>query len=258
MRRGERVVHGGQRAGGRIALEEREVDHPQEGEVVVSLGSEHVVTQTAQHLDRHPPAIGGDEEDVSGYCGQRLLDTGDLVVAEELRHRGSHRALVLDHHPDQPLGPEGLGPIGDGVGPGPGPLLWTDVEAAHRPPTGQGALEDPETGPGEDLREVDDLGTDPQVGFVGPEAVHGLLPGETEERTGYLDPTKLSHHCDQDPFDRFEHVVPPPERPLEVELGELQLAVRSEVLVAIAAGDLEVALHSRDHQQLFEQLRRLG
>ena len=44
---------------------------------------------------------------------------------------------------------------------------------------------------------------------------------------------------------------------LEVELRELGLAVGAQVLVAEAAGDLEVALEARDHQELLEQLRRL-
>ena len=47
------------------------------------------------------------------------------------------------------------------------------------------------------------------------------------------------------------------ERHLDVELGELRLPVGAEVLVAVAAGDLEVALQPRDHEQLLEQLRRL-
>ena len=44
---------------------------------------------------------------------------------------------------------------------------------------------------------------------------------------------------------------------LDVELGELGLPVGPEVLVAEAAGDLEVALEAGHHQQLLEQLRRL-
>ena len=44
---------------------------------------------------------------------------------------------------------------------------------------------------------------------------------------------------------------------LDVELGELRLPVGAEVLVAVAAGDLVVALHAGDHEQLLEQLRRL-
>ena len=47
------------------------------------------------------------------------------------------------------------------------------------------------------------------------------------------------------------------EAQLDVELGELRLAVGAEVLVAVAARDLVVPLHPRDHQQLLEQLRAL-
>ena len=45
---------------------------------------------------------------------------------------------------------------------------------------------------------------------------------------------------------------------LDVDLGELGLAVGAEVLVAEAAGDLEVVLDAGDHEQLLVLLRRLG
>src|SRR4029079_11633661 len=45
---------------------------------------------------------------------------------------------------------------------------------------------------------------------------------------------------------------------LEVELGELRLAVAAEVLVAEAAGDLEVAVDARHHEELLELLGALG
>jgi hypothetical protein len=47
------------------------------------------------------------------------------------------------------------------------------------------------------------------------------------------------------------------ERDLDVELGELGLAVGAQVLVAEAARDLVVAVEAGHHQQLLEQLRRL-
>ena len=55
----------------------------------------------------------------------------------------------------------------------------------------------------------------------------------------------------------LDDVVLGHERHLDVQLGELGLPVGPEVLVPIAARDLVVALHARDHEQLFEQLRRL-
>ncbi len=45
---------------------------------------------------------------------------------------------------------------------------------------------------------------------------------------------------------------------LDVELGELELAVGPQVLVAQAPGDLEVAVHARHHEQLLGDLRALG
>ena len=47
------------------------------------------------------------------------------------------------------------------------------------------------------------------------------------------------------------------ERHLEVDLRELRLAVGAQVLVAEAAGDLEIAVEAGDHQDLLEELRRL-
>ena len=44
---------------------------------------------------------------------------------------------------------------------------------------------------------------------------------------------------------------------LEVDLGELGLAVGAEVFVAEAAGDLEVLVEAGDHEDLLEDLRRL-
>ena len=60
-----------------------------------------------------------------------------------------------------------------------------------------------------------------------------------------------------DVLDRVEHVVLDDEGHLEVELGELGLAIRAQVLVAEAARDLEVTLEAADHEQLLEELRRL-
>ena len=60
---------------------------------------------------------------------------------------------------------------------------------------------------------------------------------------------------DEDLLGERDHVVLVDEGHLDVELGELGLPVGAEVLVAVAPGDLVVALHAGDHQQLLEQLR---
>jgi hypothetical protein len=69
----------------------------------------------------------------------------------------------------------------------------------------------------------------------------------TDERPDLLD----------DRLAQLEDVVLGDEGHLDVELGELRLPVGAEVLVAVAARDLVVALHARDHEQLLEELRAL-
>ena len=64
-------------------------------------------------------------------------------------------------------------------------------------------------------------------------------------------------HLDHHPLDEVHHGRLVDEAHLEVELGELRLAVAAQVLVAEAAGDLEVAVDAADHQQLLELLRAL-
>ena len=62
----------------------------------------------------------------------------------------------------------------------------------------------------------------------------------------------------QQPFVDLDHVVDVDEGQLDVELGEVGLAIGAQVLVPEAAGDLVVALEAGDHQHLLEELRRLG
>ena len=44
---------------------------------------------------------------------------------------------------------------------------------------------------------------------------------------------------------------------LEIDLREFKLAIGAQVLIAEAAGDLEVAVEAGDHEDLLEDLRRL-
>ena len=72
-------------------------------------------------------------------------------------------------------------------------------------------------------------------------------------RSGCRGPRDLDDHVLDEGHDRgLVH-----EAHLEVELGELRLAVAAQVLVAEAARDLEVAVDARDHEQLLELLGAL-
>ena len=61
----------------------------------------------------------------------------------------------------------------------------------------------------------------------------------------------------QELFDDVEDHLLAREAHLEIDLRELELAVGALILIAEAAGDLEVAIEAGDHEDLLEDLRRL-
>ena len=60
------------------------------------------------------------------------------------------------------------------------------------------------------------------------------------------------------PFDELHQVLRNAKAHFDVDLGELGLTVCAHVLIAEALGDLEIAVHPSDHEQLLEDLRRFG
>ena len=117
-------------------------------------------------------------------------------------------------------------------------------------------LENPEWSVREVGREFRELEPKPQVRLVGAEPRHGLRERDARDGSGDLVANQRPQLLD-DFFAKRDHVVLVHKRHLNIELGELRLAIRAEVLIAIAAGDLVVPLHACDHQQLLEKLRRL-
>jgi len=59
-------------------------------------------------------------------------------------------------------------------------------------------------------------------------------------------------------FDQLKQVVLVDEAELDVDLGELGLAIDAQIFVAEAAHDLKIAIEAGHHEQLLEQLRALG
>ena len=95
-----------------------------------------------------------------------------------------------------------------------------------------------------------------QVGLIGPIVLQRVAPRDPREGPG--DPVSaFVPKGDQHGLDVPEHIVHSDERGLEVDLRKLGLPVVAEVLVAKAAGDLEIAIEASHHQQLLVYLRRL-
>jgi hypothetical protein len=107
------------------------------------------------------------------------------------------------------------------------------------------------------LRDIGQLQAEPQVGLVRPVAVHRLAVGHH----GGLAQVHLQHLLPQladVPAHDVQDVVAGHEAHLEVDLGELRLAVGPGILVAQALADLEVSVAPGDHEDLLEDLRALG
>jgi hypothetical protein len=111
------------------------------------------------------------------------------------------------------------------------------------------------------LHEISDLRQlegDAEIRAVAAETCDRLGVGHAGEGVREWD---LQHPLEQLPHQRFHDphdVAFLDEGHLHVELGELRLPIRAQILVAEAAHDLVVAIHARHHQQLLEDLRRLG
>ena len=84
------------------------------------------------------------------------------------------------------------------------------------------------------------------------------MPGEAGEGQGQLNPLHRLPDGGDQTFVEGQDLLLVQEAHLHVQLGELRLAIGPQVFVAEAAGDLVIALQAAHHQQLLEQLGRLG
>ena len=192
-------------------------------------------------------------EELAGHLGRGALlgQLGDRLVR---RLQGEEPALLPARVGHDPVEPEllvdlpqlGAGDPGrrrqhDRAGPGPG---LEEARVVLEP-------EHPEL-----VAHVGDRHVEAQVGLV--RAVLQERLGVAQAREGPLDlHADEGHHALEERLHEVEHRLHARERHLDVHLRELGLAVGAQVLVAEAAGDLEVLVEARDHQQLLEQLRRL-
>ena len=117
-------------------------------------------------------------------------------------------------------------------------------------------LEHPERGGGEEVGQIHQFQPETHIGFVGAEPGHRLRIGDARDLADVVADGPRPQRLD-DGLAHDHDVTLVDEGHLDVELRELRLPVRAEVLVAVTARDLVVALHPGHHEQLFEQLRRL-
>ena len=120
-------------------------------------------------------------------------------------------------------------------------------------------LEDGELAARHRLGNVEELLPKAQIRPIDAVVLHGI--GVADDREGQLHDALIGIlHCgqlDQQPLDQRPDVAGVDKAHLQVELRELRLAVCTQILVAEAAGDLEVTLDACHHQELLQLLRAL-
>ncbi len=207
--------------------------------------------RTQQRL-RGRLAAGTEEHAVPRLRADALGQSGPLRVGDVLGDRTAELAGLVDHDVREALGAALLGPLLPGV------ERTARLRAAtgHDDGTDVRRLEHAEGRVGEEVGDLGDLEAEAQVGLVRAVPGHRVGVRDARERRAHVDALELPDLGDQR-LAQLDDVVLVDEAHLDVELRELGLPVGAEVLVAVAAGDLVVALHAGHHEQLLEQLRRL-
>ena len=132
------------------------------------------------------------------------------------------------------------------------------VDGFHAAAAGNRSGEDFEPAGGEHIVECDQFHAEAHVRLVGTEAVHRLAVGHAQELGFDLDIECVAEGAREQALDQLHDVVALDERGLDVDLGELGLAVSAQVFVAETACDLEILLDAGDLQELFVLLWCLG
>ena len=260
---GERVVHGHPAALLLTVLKQREVHDPQEVELVgvdqaVLAGDVQTdLTQRGAGLD--PVGVADQQQHVAGLGVQRGVQGGLLGVCQELFKAGG-RAVGGQAAVGQTLGAVGLGDLAELVDVLAGKLVGQTlgVDGADRAAGLQHSGEGLELGAPEHLGHVLNLKAKAGVGLVGAETAHGLVPRHAVERGLDVDVQHFLPQALDEALVQGHDVVLGDKAHLLVHLGELGLAVCAQILVAVAVGQLEVAVKAGQHQNLLVELRALG
>ena len=257
--RGERVVFGNVAPFVRVVFDQRKLGDPQKLHGVLVHQAERLAemqAQTRQHVARHRFPVGDQQQQVLRFQVQRGFDGFLAIVAHEFGQRRLP-AGVGEPDPRQTLGPEVLGERNQVVQFLARERVVRHHQSAHHTALGDDLAEDLDVRLAEQRGHLADFQPEAQVGFIVPEAGHDFRVRQARKRDGHVDAFDLLAQPRQHALDEAEDVVGPHERRLDVDLGELGLAVGAQVLVAEAAHDLEVFFQAADHQKLLEQLRRL-
>ena len=200
---------------------------------------------------------GGHEHEVGRSGAPEFQRPADRRLASRLERRALDRPVAVAC-PDEAARAELLGLLRQLVQL-PARVLRApgDGEPAHFAARRNRVAEYRERALGERRGEVRYRHPAPQVRLVRAVRRDRLGIRHAAERAGRL-AADQPHQPLHARLDDREHEILGGERDLEVDLRELGLTVGAQILVAEALHDLEVAIEPGDHQDLLEDLRRLG
>ena len=247
----------------RIEFEHREVDDPQR--CPLALYELQVVTDfQAQRTHRvidDLGRIGAKEYEVVILRAGALEDASDGRIGEELDDRGLQPVTPLGALVDLDIG-QTLGSVTRHEG---GVVVdflageFACTRHTHRSYATirilGGACEYFEVAIGHEIRHIDELERDTQIRLVARIATHGFGVGHAREWIRQLDLRHLGEDVANEPFHQIHDLILREERGLDIELREVRLTIGAQIFVAEATHDLIVAIESRNHQQLLENLR---
>ena len=244
-----------------VVAKQREVDDKQHRPSIgvgqfEALGE--VRTQRAKHPHHDGLGVGREEDRVARVGAGRRADAVELVLRQELGDRRTHLTRLVEQQVRESLAAPLLGELGE--------LVEVLAAEARAPGAGQrthaataldGTLEDAEARVAHELGDVADLEAVAKVGLVAAEAQDRLAVRHLREGPRQIDVEDLLPDAAVQVLGEIEDLVALDERHLEVELRELELAIRALRLIAEATSDLVVAFEPGHHVELLEQLWRL-
>ena len=241
-----------------VVFEERELSDPEEVEAVLGdeielLGNVHA--QIAEGCVHHFRIACLEEEDVPGLCIKAGTNGRALLLGQEFGYGRLPLGVGLDLDPGKALGAVDAHKVRKGVN----FLAGQAFSAVYLDGLDHGGLgEELEAGIAHSIRQLHKLHAKAGVGLVHAVVAHGLVPGHAREGKLKILADHVLEDALHEPFGHAHDVVLAHKAQLHVHLGELGLTVCTQVLVAEAAHDLEVLLETGAHEQLLEQLGRLG
>ena len=243
-------------------LQKREFCHPHKT-VLILVQKIHLFgkfhTKSAQHVINHFAAVCRKEKKISRLSVHRFYQCIHFFFCHKLGEGGFSRSVFRNGDIGQTFCSVAFGELyqlidllaGHGT-------LSLSVDAADASACLKRVFKHAESAVLHNFAYIMKLHTETHIRFVRPETVHGFLPCDPLDRKLHVHIQHFFEKICQKSFIHINNIVHIHERKLHVDLGELRLTVRAEVLIPETTGDLDIAVITGTHQKLFVQLGRLG